>query len=299
MNVIEQTVDKERIALIAGRGKLPIVVADSLCARYENLTILCFDKDNFDFFRNHSEIGSSNIYFITLLDLEEILRILKCEKIKNVVCCGGVTFTGLDIRIFNFHFIKSYFFIIKYILAALFAKNRGDNFLLTLAEKVLKSIGCKVLAVQDILHDMPCSINDEINATFAASYMADITYGAAILNELSRFDIGQSIVVLNGRVLGIEGAEGTQELIKRCGKYYHDMCALNSNVRKRRPVLIKKSKLNQNQKLDMPTIGEQSIVDLVDNSFAGIALERDGVLMLDKPVIRQLCEKYNFFLKVM
>ena len=127
----------------------------------------------------------------------------------------------------------------------------------------------------------------------------NLILSAPILNELSRFDIGQSIVVLNGRVLGIEGAEGTQELIKRCGKYYHDMCALNSNVRKRRPVLIKKSKLNQNQKLDMPTIGEQSIVDLVDNSFAGIALERDGVLMLDKPVIRQLCEKYNFFLKVM
>ena len=44
---------------------------------------------------------------------------------------------------------------------------------------------------------------------------SSISKGVRIIKSLSKFDIGQSVVINNGYVLAIEGPEGTDETIKR------------------------------------------------------------------------------------
>ena len=287
-----------KTALIAGSGQLPIVVANELQQQNVPLTIICLDDSNFQYFQDHNtQQNLYKVFNIKMEDVIDVLSIIKTHEIKQVICCGGVKFKGLNvIKFFKFSFIVKHLNLIKPILSAVFAKQKGDNFLLTLVEKILNRIGCKVVAVQDILPDIMCSKKDEINVKLAQRYFSDIKFGDEILNTMSSYDIGQSIVTHNGRVLGIEAYEGTQNLIKRCGKYYAEIN--EKNTQKTKPVLIKKSKLNQNRKLDIPTIGKQTILDLISANFAGLALENNGVFILDKEEVRELCEQNNLFLVI-
>ena len=67
-----------------------------------------------------------------------------------------------------------------------------------------------------------------------------------IFKNYGNLDIGQSLIVQNEIVLGLEAAEGTDQLIIRCNDF-------KKNGDK--GVLIKASKYNQSNILDIPTIG--------------------------------------------
>lgn len=286
----------EKLAIIAGSGDLPIIVTDKLIEKNINFIILCLDNDNQCYFHENEKTKNYKIFPVDLTDLSNISSILKHEEIRNVICCGGIKFCGFKKScIFNFRSFVSNFKLIIYAISIIFARQKGDNFLLTIAEKALRTINCKIIAVQDILPDLLCKKTDEINEELAKKYKKDIDYGIQILDALSQYDIGQSVVIYDGRVLGIEGAEGTQELIKRCHVYYLDIIKKLSNTTKK-PILIKKSKINQNKKLDVPTIGNQTIIDLIENDFAGIAIENDNVFILHKPEVLKTCQENNLFL---
>ena len=284
---------KNTFGLIAGSGKLPRIVALELQKQGYKPKILCFYTGNIDNYNFFQKNGFQTIK-ISLENLSDILDFVKHQKINKIVCCGGVKFTGIKylklLKVLKFVNIK----VIVYILQSFFSPQKGDNFLLSLVEKIFASIGCEIVSVQKVIPDILCNHQDEINASTADKYKNDIEYGRQILKQLSKFDIGQSIVVCNGRVLGIEGAEGTEELIKRCGKYYK---SLNSKIKKK-PILIKMTKDHQNRKLDMPSIGIKTIQVAKENGFGGIAIENNGVIIIDKKEIRLLLERESFFIKI-
>ena len=103
----------------------------------------------------------------------------------------------------------------------------------------------------------------------------------------------RSIVARKDHILGIEGIEGTNELIKRCGKYYNKQ--LNEgNVFG--PVLIKLPKLNQTLDLDIPVIGFDTIKLAYKYNFFGIGFSQKGVLIINENEIRSFCEMKNFYI---
>ena len=287
-----------KTALIAGNGQLPIVVAEKLQQQNVPLTIICLDNGTFQYFQDHNtQHNIYKVFNVKMEDVIDVLSIIKTQEIKQVVCCGGVKFKGLNnLKLFKISFIIKHLKLVKPILLACLSKQKGDNFLLNLVEKILNNIGCQVVAVQDVLNDIMCSKKDEINSKLIKTYASNILLGSNILDTISNYDIGQSVVVHNGRVLGIEAHEGTQELIKRCGKYYEEMN--EKNVQKTKPILIKKSKLGQNRKLDVPTIGKQTILDLISADFAGLALENNSVFILNKDEVKELCLQNDLFLAI-
>jgi DUF1009 family protein len=95
---------------------------------------------------------------------------------------------------------------------------------------------------------------------------SSIVKGVSIIKSLSRFDIGQSVIINNGYVLAIEGPEGTDETIKRslylCKKY----------KLKHKSILIKFPKANQDLRVDLPTIGLDTIKNCIKSNIKGIAV---------------------------
>merc|ERR1711991_257279 len=92
-------------------------------------------------------------------------------------------------------------------------------------------------------------------------------------------------------ILGIEGIEGTNELIKRCGKYYNKQL---NNDNTFGPVLIKLPKLNQTLDLDIPVIGIETIKLAYKYNFFGIGFSEKGVLIVNEPEIRSFCKNKSF-----
>ena len=103
---------------------------------------------------------------------------------------------------------------------------------------------------------------------------------------LGRLDIGQSAIVEDGIVLGLEAAEGTDKLIKRCKSY------------KKKPkggVLVKTCKPQQDKDLDLPTIGPDTVELCAEAGLNGIALHAHHSLLLDIEKVKDLANKHKLF----
>lgn len=287
----------DKILLIAGNGDLPRVVVEELKKQKKQFDIFCFienQQTNNKHLKDKNHINNNYEYFVKsgykptkiyLSNIADIITKTKQSKAKSVICCGGIKFNGLaSLKLFNTK-------VIKYGLKAFLSKSKGDNFLLNIAGQIIKDCGCKLIGVQDILPNLICSKKDAINATKCKKQNnQDIQLGFEILKDISKYDIGQSIIIQNGRVLAMEGVEGTDELLRRSKNY-----KIKS---KTKPVLIKSVKIGQNKKLDLPTIGIETFKRIVENNFAGIAVSAGSTILLDKEEIRQFCKKNNIFLQI-
>ena len=110
----------------------------------------------------------------------------------------------------------------------------------------------------------------------------DVAFGFEIGREVSRLDIGQTVVVKNGTVLAVEGFEGTNETIKRGG-------ALGG----KNAIMVKVAKPNQDMRFDVPVIGVATIDVATDAHLRVIAIEAGRTLLLEKEAIIDLATRSN------
>ena len=103
----------------------------------------------------------------------------------------------------------------------------------------------------------------------------------------SKFDIGQSIIIQHGSVIGIEAAQGTDNLIKQSFPFL-------KNVKD--GVLVKMIKKNQDLRVDLPTIGLKTVKNLKKYSLKGIAYSSNKTIILNKIEVLNFCEKNKIFL---
>ena len=108
-----------------------------------------------------------------------------------------------------------------------------------------------------------------------------------VFKNYGNLDIGQSLIVQNEIVLGLEAAEGTDQLITRCND-------LKKNGDK--GVLIKASKYNQSNILDIPTIGLQTLKLLIQNDYEGVFIEKNHCLIIDQDEVINLANANNLFI---
>jgi len=107
---------------------------------------------------------------------------------------------------------------------------------------------------------------------------------------MSKFDIGQSLAIEGLNILAVEGAEGSDAMMKRAGK----LSWKGTLKQVRGAILVKALKKRQSKYADLPTIGPKSVEVAVKNGFSGIALRK--VLIIDKPKTIKLANKHNIFI---
>jgi DUF1009 family protein len=110
----------------------------------------------------------------------------------------------------------------------------------------------------------------------------DVTFGFEIAREVSRLDIGQTVVVKNGTVLAVEGFEGTNEAIKRGG-------ALGG----KNAIMVKVAKPNQDMRFDVPVIGVATIDIAAEAQLRVIAVEAGRTLLLEKEALVAAAARAN------
>jgi len=108
----------------------------------------------------------------------------------------------------------------------------------------------------------------------------DIEFGFEIAKQVSRLDIGQTVVVRRGTVLAVEAFEGTNEAIKRGGA-----------LGKGKAVVVKVSKPNQDFRFDVPVIGPATIEVAAAAGVVAIVVEAGKTLLLGKDEIMEKCDE--------
>jgi len=264
------------LGLIVGESRLPNFVINKLLKKNVEFLILDLTKSNI--YKKYK-----NSYSLKITELGKAISVLKKNNCKNIIFLGKVERPEISLLKFD---RKALFYLPR--LFSAFKKGDGNilkEIIKIFKENKLNVVNSMKFTPELIFKDK--SINKvKINNTDKSS----ISKGVRIIKSLSKFDIGQSVVINNGYVLAIEGPEGTDETIKR------SLHLSKKYKLKNKSILVKFPKANQDLRIDLPTIGFDTIKNCIKANIKGIAVKRAQNIFLDKDKIISLVKKNNFFI---
>lgn len=164
----------------------------------------------------------------------------------------------------------------------------GDDSLLRAVLRVLAEEGFQPLAAQTVLGTLlvpePAVLTSHQPDEEARR---DIRRGVAVVRALGAVDVGQGCVVQQGLVLAVEAIEGTDAMLSRAG-----------TLRREGPggVLVKILKPGQDRRIDLPTIGPDTVAGAAKAGLRGIAIEANGTIIIDRPETVAAAEAAGLFL---
>lgn len=264
------------LAIIAGGGHLPWLMIDHCLAHNINYIILAFDhieyaRDLRDYPHKMIPIGKAG----------QAEGYFKENHISHLLMAGAVPRPSMSQLMPDATAIKM-------LMRAGGLKAGDDGVLSAILNYFQTTLDCEIVAIQDFCDDL--LVDDATLPMIPAprDYHDDINKGFDILNALSPFDIGQSLVIQDAVILAIEAAEGTDAMINRTKilQKPSDMGA----------VLIKTAKHQQSRYADMPVIGPQTIKLLAENGFAGLAMIRRQALVVNADTCLSLCQHHHLFI---
>ena len=265
-----------KLGIIAGGGELP-------------QKLLAWCKENGRACHALAIKGNANEEYFTEDTPHDWIRIgqagtgfkrFKEEGVKEIVLIGTIKRPTLaelvpDLRTTAF-------------FAKLGAKSLGDDGILRALVKEIESEGMKVVGIQEVVPDLLAREGKLTKKKPDKEDEEDIRRGIEVATSLGRLDVGQSVVVQQGLVLGVEGIEGTDKLITRCADYKRKGKA---------PVLVKLRKPQQDMRIDLPTIGTKTVENAHNSGFKGIAVHAGNTLIVNEDEVIKLANKYGMFIK--
>lgn len=257
----------ERLGIIAGAGDLPRQLIAACIAQGIEPFLICFKGQTpEDLPGDHPHIWT------TLGAAGKIIGYFKNHDIHDLVMIGKIKRPTLSDVSPDWKGAQ--------ILARIGMKAMGDNSLLSLLKEELETQGLKVRGVQEFCPDLlvgqgALGVHKPLD-----KHQDTINVGLAASQDLGARDVGQSVVVRNGAVVGSEDEKGTDALIKRCTGG---------------GILVKTCKPQQDKSLDLPTIGLETIKNAHESGLCGIILQADNVIMVDKQDVIAYADRHNMF----
>lgn len=159
-------------------------------------------------------------------------------------------------------------------------KERNAETLFAGIASELEADGIGLLPATTFLDDLLPGPGHVCGPALTARQEDDAAYGFGIAKEVSRLDIGQTVVVKKGTVLAVEAFEGTNEAIQRGG-------ALGRGE----AMVVKVSKPNQDFRFDVPVVGPATIETAATSGVNAIVVEAGSTLLLGKDEVFRLCQE--------
>lgn len=280
-DVPAQAVDAEaRTAIIAGNGLLPLVVAEALAKKGNPPFVLCLkgEADESLYKYDHA--------IVSILEFTRLIRVLKQSGAKNVVLAGGVRKRP------NLSDIRLDLTTLRALPRVFRALGQGDDALLRAFIGLLESYGFHMLGahqiVPDILAPAPCVLTSTKPDKKERHNIELASEAAALLGTL---DVGQGAVAVGGRVVALEGVEGTDNMLKRVRQMRDE-----GRIPRHGGVLVKCAKPEQDERADLPAIGIDTVTNIAAAGLAGIAIEAGRTVMLSYHDTVQAADAQGLFI---
>jgi DUF1009 family protein len=259
-----------RLALIAGQGQYPILLAKR--ARQAGISLRLIELGGETAPELISSFSDDERSAVKVGQVGKLLKELKRFDAGYAVMAGQVTpgklFKGLhpDLKAIR-------------MLAGLDRKN---------AETIFGAIGDEIEKVGVHLLDARVFMDEDLaeegvmvkgKEKIAPEHL---NHGIEIARENARLDVGQGVVVSRGTVLAVEAFEGTNAMLERAGKFGAKNC-----------LFVKLGKPKQDTRFDVPVFGTQTLQEMKKAGFGNAALETGSVLLLDKSEVLKQAKKLD------
>ena len=262
-----------KIGIIAGGGYLPRQIAETCLNRERDVFIIAFEV-----YTDPETTEGLPHAWVRLGAVGKALSLLKDQNVVDLVLAGPIKRPSIadlrpDLAALNF-------------LRKIGKKAFGDDGLLSSILTMLEDEGFHIVGADELIDSV--LVNSGLVAGVIPDDQAllDIERGVAVLKALGGIDVGQAVVVQEGLVLGVEAIEGTDALLQRC-----------TDLRREGPggVLVKVRKPGQDNRVDLPTIGVDTVIGAAKAGLRGIAIEAGGTMVLDREALISESNKSGIF----
>jgi UDP-2,3-diacylglucosamine hydrolase len=253
-----------RIGILAGGGRLPLMIAESAAARGQDVHIVAIEGEA------DPEVANFSHVWVNWGQIGRMVTALREQGGDEVVIAGAVRRPDLWKIRPDLGFFRSLPQI-----ALLMAG--GDDSVLTRVVRFFEHKGLRVRGAHEVAPNLLAGVGPIGKTPLSPQDYVDAEMGFAVRRALAGLDAGQAVVVAAGKVLAIEGAEGTDPMLQRVASL-----AGRTNTMARRGVLAKGPKPGQELRIDMPAIGPATVQNAVAAHLGGIVVEAGSVLVLDR-----------------
>ena len=270
------TDQKRKLGIIAGGGAIPRQLIEQCQISGVEFSVLAIEGNaEKDLFKD----GNFSYKWIRLGQAGTGFKFFAEQGVKDVVMIGTIKRPGLfdlvpDLRTTAF-------------FAKVGAKALGDDGLLRAVVSEIEKDGMKVKGIHEVMPEILVKEGVLTKRKPSKQNIIDIKRGVEAAFALGRLDIGQAVVVQQGIVLGVEGIEGTDELLRRCKDYRRKGDG---------GVLVKLRKPEQDMRIDLPTIGPRSVERAHESGLEGIVVHAGNGLIVNEKETIALADKYKMFI---
>ncbi|WHZ25167.1 MAG: UDP-2,3-diacylglucosamine pyrophosphatase [Nitrospira sp.] len=253
-----QSAQGQRIGLIAGNGRFPIIFADNARKLGYFVSAVAHEGETEPELEQHVD----RIHWIKIGQFNKLIDLLKGDGVRQAVMLGGIKKTHV------FTTVRPDFRALA--LAAKLIHLKDDDILRTVAEEIEREgiqIRESTFGLQGILVEEGTLTTREPNK----KEWDDIRYGWEVGKQIGALDIGQCVVVKDRVIVAVEAVEGTDGAIRRGGELAREGA-----------VVVKRCKPQQDLRFDLPAVGPRTI-DVMETVKASVlALEAGRGILLDR-----------------
>jgi DUF1009 family protein len=272
MSVTAAVSEEAPLALVCGGGTLPLAVADHVAARGRRVVL--FPVRGAAAAADFAERPHHWLY---------PGQLGRFSRIARSAGCSDVVFIGWLVRpaLWQIRPDLTALMLLPRIAAAF---RGGDDHLLTGVARIVEDRGFRLLGAHEVAPEILVPEGALTRSVAKECDLADIKLGLEYLQATSPFDVGQAVVVADRQVLATEAAEGTDGMLARVAE-------LRKIRRLHAPagtgVLVKAPKRGQDRRFDLPSIGPQTVENVVKAGLGGIAVAAGTTIIAEpEPMVK-------------
>ncbi len=259
------TASSDSIAIIAGAGRFPFLVAQG--ARRAGCRV---DVIGLRGLADPAIAELANRFrWSGVVRLGHWIRLIRRWRDSRVILAGSVRKSEMFGRFRLIRYLPDWTSIRLWFFTV--ADKRNDTLLCAVADEMAS----KGITLEDCVQYCTEDMAPEGVLTArqpSAGQLKDIEFGWHLAKEMGRLDVGQSIAVKETEVIAVEAIEGTDRMIERAGQ----LCRNGGWS------LIKVAKPDQDMRFDVPTIGPDTIQNLQRHGAALLVVEAGKTLIVDR-----------------
>jgi UDP-2,3-diacylglucosamine hydrolase len=258
---LPRVIDGERIGLIAGNGRFPIIFADNARKLGYHVSAVAHEGETEPELASHVD----RIHWIKIGQLSKLIKAFKEDRVHQAVMLGGIKKTHV------FTTVRPDFRTLA--MATRLALWKDDDILREFA-KELEQEGIAICESTFGLKGILVEEGPLTARTPTEKEWEDIRYGWEVAHDIGRLDIGQCVVIKDRVVVAVEAVEGTDGAIKRGGELATEGA-----------VVVKRSKPQQDLRFDLPAIGPRTIEVMASVKASVLAVEAGRTILLDREIM--------------
>lgn len=270
----------QRLGILAGGGNLPLEVARQAKASGRDPYIVAIDGEA------DADFSEFPVTRLNWGKIGKIISTFRANTITDLIILGSVSRPDIKKIRPDFGLIRNLPRILKMVRAG------GDDNILRMVISFFEDQGFRVLGLKDVAPELLIGSGPIGRERASEDDYRDVAIGFDIIRRIGKFDVGQGVVVADGTVEAIEGAEGTDRMLQRVAHL-----RVTKYAKTQRGILVKRPKPNQELRVDLPTIGPGTAEHATRAGLSGIAVLQHAAITAQRDKLIRDADDSQLFIE--